>query len=250
MLREDNEDYLAHFDTGLGYCIAICDGMGGHTAGQVAAQTAIVAIQKYLQDPQNSSRPIVLELKNAIEFANFQLLQLIKERPALAGMGTTCVLALINNHQLYTAHAGDSRIYLIRDKSMQQITKDHSAVQQLVDEGILTRKEARLSAKKNEILKAIGIFDRVSPTVLENPINLDANDRVLLCSDGLTDLVSEADICDTVTAIEDVQAASVRLVELANINGGLDNITVQIVHCSANVFNGPSTNTVNKNSRG
>ena len=236
-VREQNEDYLAHFDTPLGYCIIVCDGMGGHTAGHVASQTAIIAIQQYLQDSQNGTSGISHSLKNAIEFANFQLRQLINEKPFLNGMGTTCVLALIKNGQLYTAHAGDSRIYLIRGKKIKQITKDHSSVQQLIDEGILTRQEAELSDMRNQILKAIGVAEWVLPTVLEKPIALKRDDRMVLCSDGLTEHVSEKQISETVRSIEDVQNTSLKLVELANSNGGTDNITVQVIHYLGNTIN-------------
>jgi serine/threonine protein phosphatase PrpC len=236
-LRDENEDYLAHFDSPWGYCIIICDGMGGHTGGQVAAHTSIIAIRQYLQDAQNGASGISPALENSIEFANFQIRQLIKEKPSLTGMGTTCVLAVIRNGKLYTAHAGDSRIYLIRNNDIKQITKDHSSVQQLIDDGILTKAEAEMSNKKNEILKAIGIFERVFPAVLEEPIELQRNDKLLLCSDGLTDMVNEVRIAETIRSIEDVQNASLRLVEIANENGGRDNITVQVVHYTGNAIN-------------
>ena len=232
--RKENEDYLAHFNTPNGYCILICDGMGGHTAGQIAAQSASIAMQQYLQDSQNGKTDISKELIHAIEFANFRLREIIKEKPALTGMGTTCVLALIKNGQLYTAHAGDSRIYLIRKKSIKQITKDHSSIQQLIDEGVLTKKEAEMSINKNEIVKAIGVFETVSPTVLAKPIALQKNDRLLLCSDGLTEHLRKDVIAATIQSIDDVQNASLQLVQLANDNGGSDNITVQVIHYMGN----------------
>lgn len=233
-VRAQNEDYMAHFDTPLGYCIIVCDGMGGHTAGHIASQTSVIAIQHYLQDFHNETPDISQAIKNAIEFANFQIKELIKQKPSLKGMGTTCVLALIKNGQLYTAHAGDSRIYLIRNKSIQQITKDHSSVQQLIDNGILTKEEAGLSSIKNQIIKAIGVFENVLPDVSEKPIELRKNDKILLCSDGLTDNVSEEMIAETIQSIEDAQISSLELIKSANKNGGSDNITVQIVQYMGN----------------
>jgi len=229
-VREQNEDYLAHFDTPLGYCIIICDGMGGHVSGQLASQTAIAAMQRYLEDCKADGPEVSIELVNAIEFANFQLRQLIKEKPTLNGMGTTCVMALIKDGKLYAAHAGDSRIYLARKKKFTQITKDHSSVQQLIDEGIMTKEEAGKSTKKNQIVKAIGIFERVMPSVLDNPIPLLKNDMLLLCSDGLTDHLADESISEEISKTQDVQTISLKLIELANNNGGADNVTVQLVN--------------------
>ena len=229
-VREQNEDYMAHFDTPLGYCIIVCDGMGGHAAGQVAAQNAVGAIQQYLQDKQNEYPDITIALKNAIEFANFQLREMMNQDPALKGMGTTCVLALIKDGRLYTAHAGDSRLYLIRNGNAEQITKDHSSVQKLIDIGVLTEKEAELSDKKNQIDKAIGVFEKVDPAISETPVALHKNDIILLCSDGLTGHVSREKIQETVLVNKDVQNAALKLAELANTGGGSDNITVQLVH--------------------
>lgn len=229
-IREQNEDYMAHFDTPFGYCIIVCDGMGGHKAGQVASQNAVIAIQQYLQDPKNEGPVISLALKNAIEFANFQLREMVNENPELKGMGTTCVLALIKDGQLYTAHAGDSRIYLIRKGGTEQITKDHSSVQKLIDIGVLTKEEAELSDKKNQIEKAIGVFDKVDPSITATPIALRQNDKILLCSDGLTGHVGKEKIAETVLLFDDIQEAALKLVEQANEDGGSDNITVQVAH--------------------
>lgn len=229
-IREQNEDYMAHFDTLLGYCIIVCDGMGGHAAGHIASQNAIIAIQQFLKDPKNENNSVPVALKNAIEFANFQLREMVVQNPALSGMGTTCVLALIKRGLLFTAHAGDSRIYLIRKGLVKQITKDHSSVQKLIDIGVLTEEEAELSNKKNEILKAIGIFEKVDPTITEMPIELHKYDKLLLCSDGLTGHVSKEEIAETVLSTDDIQKAVTRLVEMANEGGGTDNITVQLVN--------------------
>ncbi len=229
-IREQNEDYMAHFDTPLGYCIIVCDGMGGHVGGQVASQGAVSAIQQFLQDPQNKNSLIPLALKNAIEFANYQLREMVNQNTALKGMGTTCVLALIKDGQLYTAHAGDSRIYLIRNKHIKQITKDHSIVQKLIDTGVLTEEEAELSDKKHQISKAIGFFEKVDPTITQNPLALHQNDKLLLCSDGLTGHVNKAKINEIVQSTDDIQNATLKLISAANEGGGTDNITVQLMH--------------------
>ena len=229
-VREHNEDYMAHFATPMGYCIIICDGMGGHVAGEVASQNATVSIQQFLQDPKNEDPDIPLVLKNAIEFANYQLKEMVNQNPELRGMGTTCVLALIKMGQLYTAHVGDSRIYLVRSGSIRQITKDHSSVQKLIDAGALTEEEAEVSDKKNEILKAIGIFDKADPTITEMPLTLLENDKLLLCSDGLTAHLTKEKILETVQSFGNIQNTALKLTEQANNGGGSDNITVQLIH--------------------
>jgi protein phosphatase len=229
-IREQNEDYMSHFTSPMGYCIVVCDGMGGHAAGQVASQNAVNSIRQFLQDPYNEIQDIPLALKNAFEFANYQLKDMVSQNPSLKGMGTTCVLALITGKQLYTAHAGDSRIYLVRKGTIKQLTKDHSSVQRLIDTGILTEAEAELSDKKNEILKAIGIFDKVEATITTAPLTLHEHDKLVLCSDGLTGHVSNETINSVVQSISDVQEAALQLTTLANEGGGNDNITVQLIH--------------------
>jgi serine/threonine protein phosphatase PrpC len=235
-IRERNEDYMAHFDTPFGYCIIICDGMGGHAAGEVASQNAVVAIRQYLQDKENENEAITVAMKNAIEFANFQLREMMNKNPALKGMGTTCVLALIKDGQLYISHAGDSRLYLIRNGNADYITKDHSSVQKLIDSGVLTEEEAELSDKKNQISKAIGVFEKVDPAITESPVILQKDDKLLLCSDGLTGHVTRKKILETLSAEDNVQNLSLKLVELANTGGGSDNITVQVVHFTGNTI--------------
>ena len=207
-VRQHNEDYMAHFLTPIGYCTVVCDGMGGNVAGEEASQNAVAAIKYFLQDDKNKDNSIPAALKNAVEFANYQLREMAQQNPALKGMGTTCVLALINKGAMYVAHIGDSRLYLIRDKKIQQITKDHSTVQSLIDTGALTEKEAEQSDKKNQITKAIGIFKKAEPTVTASAIPLMKNDTILLCSDGLTGHVNKQTIYEIVNVNDDVQLAA------------------------------------------
>lgn len=244
--REQNEDYMAHFDTPSGYCIIVCDGMGGHAAGQVASQNAVASLQHFLQDPKNDHSSVLSALKNAIEFANFQLREMVNQNPALKGMGTTCVLALIKDGQLYTAHAGDSRMYIVRKNGTEQITKDHSSVQELIDIGVLTEEEAEFSDKKNQISKAIGVFDKVDPSISESFIGLHKNDKLLLCTDGLTGHVGKEKISETILTAKDVQTAALKLIELANNGGGSDNITVQVVHYTGKTIRNKKKRTVKK----
>lgn len=237
-VRTQNEDYLAHFDTMLGYCVIVCDGMGGHAAGDVASQTAVATIRQFLQDPGNAHAAVPVAMRNAIEFANFQLRGMVEQNPSLNGMGTTCVLALIRQGQLYTAHVGDSRLYLVRNGAIEQLTKDHSTVQKLIDIGVLTEEEAMVSDKRNQISKAIGIFEKADPSVTAVPADLQENDKILLCSDGLTGHVSKEQILAAFSDTEDMQDVALQLVGLANSDGGTDNITVQVVHYTGKTMTG------------
>lgn len=228
-VRRYNEDYMAHFGTAYGYCVIVCDGMGGHTAGDVASRAAVDAIRHYLQDGRITKTDTANALLNAIEFANFRLREMVAEKPELAGMGTTCVIALIKNADLYVAHAGDSRLYFIRNNGIEQISRDHSTVQDLIDAGLLTEEEALQSEKRNQITKAIGIFEKVGASVTAEPIQLLYDDKILLCSDGLTAHASEKEISEIINSNEDVQLTATNLVEKANEGGGTDNITVQLI---------------------
>lgn len=228
-IREHNEDYMAHFETPYGYCVIVCDGMGGHAAGDVASQRAVEAIKHYLQDGKITKLDATSSLHNAIEFANYKLREMVQQNPEFAGMGTTCVMVLINKAEMHIAYAGDSRVYLIRDKHIRQLSKDHSTIQHLIDTGILTEDEAKVSEKRNQITKAIGIFEKVGPTVPKTPFMLKYNDRILLCSDGLTGHVESNEILEIINVNSDVQVASMKLIEKANLDGGTDNITVQLI---------------------
>ncbi len=236
-MREHNEDYMAHFETPFGYCIIVCDGMGGHAAGDIASQGAIDSIKRYLQDGKVTMLDTPNSIQNAIEFANYKLREMVKQNQALYGMGTTCVLALFQKTEMFIAHAGDSRLYLIRNNKIEQLSKDHSTVQNLIDAGVLTASEALVSEKRNQITKAIGIFDKVDPTVTKEAIGLKQNDKILLCSDGLTAHVSDAEIQEIVNANADVQDAALKLIEKANAGGGSDNITVQLIQYNGKSFN-------------
>jgi PPM family protein phosphatase len=228
-VRQCNEDYMAHFTSTYGYCIIVCDGMGGHKAGDVASQSAIEAIKHYLQDGSLTKLETPYSLLNAIEFANYKLREMVVQNPGLSGMGTTCIMALINNNIMYVAHAGDSRLYLIRRNEIKQISKDHSTVQQLIDAGAITEEEGKQSDKRNQITKAIGIFEKVEPSITHDPVELRYNDKILLCTDGLTSHLNTKDILRIIKSFPDVQSAAMKLVEKANAEGGSDNITVQLI---------------------
>ena len=232
--RQANEDNLIHFECENGLVATVCDGMGGHVGGAVASQTAIDAIRNfltcnYIDDPRTA---IVM----AIDTANNAILEKARLEPELTGMGATCVLLLVRDGRVYIGSVGDSRVYLIRSRQIRQLTKDQSFVQMLVDCGEISKEEAENHPRKNEITNCLGIENMQIATVLEDDIIPLAGDCFLLCSDGLTGMVSDDVIGNVVSRQAELttQQRVDTLVELARQNGGLDNITVQIVEFAEN----------------
>lgn len=231
--RKANEDYCGHFECDNGLVAVVCDGMGGHVGGAVASHLAIDSIKEFLcankfEDPR-------VAISKAINVANTAIIEHAQTHPELRGMGSTCVMLIVKNGKVYIGSVGDSRIYLIRKKTIKQITKDESFVQTLVDSGAITKEEAEHHPRKNEITNALGLPDMKPATVREEAILPEAGDCFLLCSDGLSGMVSDADIEKTVSKQKELSFHQrvEELVEKAKCNGGLDNITVQLVEFSA-----------------
>lgn len=227
--RKANEDNGGHFITINGLVSVVCDGMGGHVGGAVASQVAIDTIHEFLEcqyydDPREA-------IGLAIQAANEAIIKRTQVQPDLTGMGSTCVLLLVRDGKVYVGHVGDSRIYLIREKNIIQLTKDHSFVQTLVDMGQITKEEAERHPRKNEITNALGIPQMTPATIRPDPIEPQAGDCFLLCSDGLSGMVNDKAIERIVSKQREYtsqQRADI-LVQTANANGGVDNITVELV---------------------
>lgn len=231
--RKANEDYYGHFECENGLVAVVCDGMGGHVGGAVASHLAVDSIKEFLcankfEDPR-------VAISEAINVANTAILEHAQTHPELRGMGSTCVMLIVKNGKVYMGSVGDSRIYLVRKKRIKQITKDESFVQTLVDSGAITKEEAEHHPRKNEITNALGLPDMKPATVRKDAILPEAGDCFLLCSDGLSGMVSDEDIEKTVSKQKELsfQQRVEELVEKAKRNGGLDNITVQLVEFSA-----------------
>jgi len=235
--RSHNEDELC-VDPVLGLYL-VCDGMGGRNAGEVASRLAVETIHRHMREARlNEHLPMIgaadrqfstqtNRLASAIRLANQTIRNAAKQSAEQEGMGTTVVSAALNGQVLSVAHVGDSRMYLIRGDSIQQLTADHSLVAEHVRMGLLTEEEAERSSQKNIITRALGIDDTVDVALDEVP--LIREDRVLLCSDGLTQGVKPAEILEVIRREKEPQDASERLVELANAAGGLDNTTVILI---------------------
>ncbi len=208
-----------------GVLAIVADGMGGHSAGEVASELAVDAVHHAyygLDGPPQAA------LVTALEAANRVIFETASAERRLAGMGTTCVALAICAGEAHAASVGDSRIYLLRDGGIYRMTADDSAVGELVTRGLLTRSEARHHADRNVILRALGTHDDVHVSRWEQPLPLRAGDAFLLCSDGLTDLVEDEEIVAAVGERHGADACKA-LVALARIRGGHDNITVALL---------------------
>ena len=227
MVREKNEDYYGYFSTPLGELFVVCDGMGGHKGGQVASRMSVETIRDFFASASQEADPQQV-MANAISAANTKVTEAAAD-PELEGMGTTVVALLVlksrPGHALI-AHVGDSRIYRIDGNGLEQITQDHSFVGEMLKKGLISQEEARDHPRKNVITRAIGAARDVKPEI--RIIHLHEGDTFLLCSDGVTDMLTDADIAGVLGQSEPQMAAD-RLVEMANERGGYDNSTVQVV---------------------
>lgn len=236
LIRKENEDrwlIMKSFDHD--HVLVVADGMGGHQAGEIASTETISTIEKFYSgknnnettwgshenDPPNLFSKTYLE--QTIQKANSKVYHLSQENATHKGMGTTLTIAIIRNERMLVGQVGDSRAYLIRRKKLNRLTKDHSVVQREVDLGILTPEEALMDPRKNIITKAIGIMPELDPDVYE--YQLSPSDRIMICSDGLYDLVSENEILKS-CMVPSLELGVKQLIDLAKQYGGKDNITV------------------------
>lgn len=225
--REMNQDYYYISDSLSEVQLYIlADGMGGYKGGEIASKLAVNSAKNYIlnnfkETPKDKASLIQL-IGSSVEYANMVVYEKAKEEKELEGMGTTLEICLIYNNKAYIAHVGDSRIYRIRKEFIRKLTQDHSYVQKLVSDGTITQEEANIHPKKNMLIKALGCNAFVEPDVMIRGFLKD--DIILMCSDGLTNEVSNQEIYNI--AKQDFERAPIELVDLANQNGGGDNITV------------------------
>jgi serine/threonine protein phosphatase PrpC len=239
-IREANEDYFGSFETKNGYVFIVCDGMGGHVGGAKASQIAVGIIRDCLQ--QLDYKTPYEALSQSIVAASDAILAYAVNNPELVGMGTTCVAILLVGSDVYYAHVGDSRIYLYSNKKLTRITKDHSFVQNMIDLGGMTEEQAEKHPRKNEITNALGLKNMKPPTVCTAQIQAAKGDIFLLCSDGLTGMVSNSEIETVLKNSMELQGKANLMIDLANKAGGTDNITVQIVEMTHSPYTKTKTN--------
>ena len=226
--QENQDDYRAGELPGGAVWALVCDGMGGAKGGREASQGACNVIENFCQEQYaqcgaGQEEPF---LKKALLYANRFVFQKAAHEEALAGMGTTAVCALVRSGNVYLCHAGDSRAYLIRDGKLTQLTHDHSYVQELVDCGTITEEEAEHHPQKNIITKALGVDYRLEPEF--TAAKLKREDRLLLCTDGLTNMVPVEEM-EKLLAQGTFYDLPDRLIEAANAHGGSDNITALLL---------------------
>ena len=237
MVRAHNEDAIATDSTaGL---VVLADGMGGYNAGEVASGIAVTQITSEMRQAITNSSLHALNredgdtqatrlLHGIVGKTNASIYDSANSQPQYAGMGTTLVVALFRDNRLSVAHIGDSRLYRLRDQKLEQITRDHSLLQEQIDSGMLTREAARRSQNRNLVTRALGIEPKVEAEIHTHDVL--PGDIYLLCSDGLNDMVEDEDIELTLSALgANLPLAANQLVQMANDNGGRDNVSVVLV---------------------
>ena len=230
-VRTANQDYVYASVEPVGSLpnlFVVADGMGGHQAGDYASRYIVENLVTYLQYTENSQ--IVPLLREGILKVNTQLYQESKEKPELSGMGTTLVAAVADENTLYVANVGDSRLYLIHGDSIRQITRDHSYVEEMVAIGQMRRGSEDYNRRKNIITRALGIGREVEPDFFE--VDLEEGDYILLCSDGLSNMLEDQSMYDIITGEGSLKEKAALLIETANRQGGVDNIAVVLVNPS------------------
>ncbi|MEE0419544.1 MAG: Stp1/IreP family PP2C-type Ser/Thr phosphatase [Lachnospiraceae bacterium] len=225
--RTTNQDFVYASEEPVGNLpnlFVVADGMGGHKAGDMASRyTVEVILESVRMDKEQNPIKVI---RKAIEKANTKVLEKASQDANLAGMGTTVVVATVIGHYIYVANVGDSRLYLIRDK-IEQITKDHSLVEEMVRIGEINREQARNHPDKNIITRAIGARNRISIDFFD--MRLEPGDVILMCSDGLSNMLEDKEIEDIIKDGRDLPETALALIGKANQNGGKDNIAVVLI---------------------
>lgn len=222
--REINQDYVFATDKPVGpfpNLLVVADGMGGHKAGDFASKYTVKVLHQELEKASTDKPEEIL--RNVVTVANHELIRAASMDVKLEGMGTTLVAATVIGNTLYFANVGDSRLYLINDK-IRQISKDHSLVEEMVRLGGIKAEEAKNHPDKNIITRAIGVKEAVEADIYE--YRLKKGDVILMCTDGLSNMVEDEDMFDIVKGARDIVEAVQMLIEKANSNGGRDNIGV------------------------
>lgn len=232
-VRRNNEDSSAFIKPGDEHSLAekgmlaiVADGMGGHSAGEVASKLAIDMIGRCYYE---SAEPANEALRDAFHEANQQIYKTAQSNPQLQGMGTTCTALALRDGQAICAHVGDSRLYLARDEDLYLLSEDHSAVMELVRRGAITHQAAQQHPDKNVLLRSLGTAPEVKVSGWEHPLPLRLGDQFILCSDGLYEMVTELEMRQTLRSQLDVHAACEQLISLAKERGGPDNITIGLI---------------------
>lgn len=225
--REVNQDYVYATENPVGNIpnlFVVADGMGGHKAGDFASKFTVEVLEQELEGSRETD--VETAIRDAVQSANHRLIEAAENDVKLYGMGTTLVAATIIGHTLYFVNVGDSRLYLINNK-IKQLSKDHSLVEEMVRLGGIKEEEAKNHPDKNIITRAIGAKETVEPDFFE--YHLQRGDMILMCTDGLSNMLDDEEIYRVVKSSRDVVEAVTKLIDKANENGGRDNIGVVLV---------------------
>lgn len=223
-----NQDYMYTSENAVGKLpnlFLVADGMGGHKAGEYASRFTVEKIVETIETSRQTEP--VAAMKEAVEAANRGLLEEAGRDAAKAGMGTTVVAATVIGDHLHVANVGDSRLYLINHEAIRQITRDHSLVEEMVRLGEMDKADAKDHPDKNIITRAVGVVPELSVDFFE--VELKPGDTVLMCSDGLTNMIEDEEIKKIVLGQRDIVEKAEKLIDTANENGGKDNITVVLI---------------------
>ncbi len=226
--RDMNQDYMYTSTTPVGSLpnlFVVADGMGGHNAGEYASRFTVDKVVEVIS--QNGQQEPVAAMKEALTEANSQLLEEAGADPSKSGMGTTVVAATVIGDLLHVANIGDSRLYVIDHEAIRQITRDHSLVEEMVRLGEMDKAAAKVHPDKNIITRAIGVTRELAVDFFE--VKLRPEDMILLCSDGLTNMVEDEEIKEIVLEQKNIVEKAEKLINTANENGGKDNITVILI---------------------
>ena len=246
MVRSNNEDSIC-VNPVLGLAV-LADGMGGYNAGEVASGMATALLGTQLEKAFVEKEPFQRDaatglswahdvLKREIARTNDTIYQSARSQPQYAGMGTTLVMAVFHDNLMTVAHIGDSRLYRLRGEQFEQVTRDHSFLQEQIDSGLITKEQARNAQGKNLVLRALGIDPQVEPEIHDYGVAV--GDVYLLCSDGLSDMVEDVEIGETLQALAaNLELCAMQLIQMANDNGGRDNVSVVLVKVK-NEFGAP-----------
>lgn len=232
-VRSDNQDYYCYAEPAddgdferKGRLAVVADGMGGHAGGQVASGVAVDRVRQiYLAHPGDDPREALVA---AFQEAHAAIQEQAREDPELRGMGTTCTAAVMRGNELYYAHVGDSRMYLIHDGVIHQLTEDHNYVGRLLREGRITPEEAAVHPDRNILTAALGMESAVPVEISDVPLEIASGDVVLICTDGLHGLVGDPELLEAATRLTPHEACR-ELVQRAKDRGGSDNITLEIL---------------------
>ena len=222
--RSENEDSYAILpDQGM---LAVADGMGGAAAGEVASRIFTDTALEAFAVPRSTDAETVARVQETFQRANERIRDYARSNSRFTDMGCTAEVMAFCGEQFVLGHVGDSRVYLLRKGRLKQLTRDHSLVQEQVEQGLVTSEQARTHALRNVILRAVGTSESLAVDILRGK-GL-PGDILLLCSDGLHDMIRDEQICDIVASRDEIQAKTARLVEAARSSGGFDNVTVAL----------------------